>query len=107
PTRFPFPVAPFPSSYSPLMPAYARRAPEEPDQRSERHDRRRLLAREERRVEEPAFDQLVGGERQPDCDQSPQHALDRSLEQEGAPDEAVGGANQAHDGDLPAPLQHR
>src|SRR2546422_5179199 len=54
-----------------------------------------------------SVDQGVGGEREPDRDEAPEHPLDRSLEQEGAPDESVGRAHQARSEEHTSELQSR
>src|SRR6188508_3181551 len=91
---FPLPPSPFPRlSYPPQMPSHAARASEESDQSAERHDRRRLLAREERRLEQISIDDEIGHEREPDRHDPAEQSLDRPLQQERAANEAVGGAD--------------
>src|SRR5690242_15501838 len=84
-----------------------RRTAEKTDQCSESNDGHRLLFREERSLNQPAIDQRVGAVGEPDRDQSAEHALDRPLQQERAPDEAVRRTDEPHDRDLTTPLQHR
>src|SRR5581483_2650154 len=96
-----------PASHAPQVSSHRRRAPAQPEQRPEPDDRERLLPREERRLDEPAVDEEVGGVRQADRHEPAQRPLDRALEEEGPADEAVGRPDQPHDGDLAAALQHR
>src|SRR5713226_689346 len=93
-------------SHAPQMAAHRRGTAEQPDQGAEPDDRERLQPREEGGVDEPAVDEEVCPERQPDGDQPTQHALDRALQEKRAPDEPIGGAYEPHDGDLAAALQH-
>src|SRR5712691_5294418 len=94
------------ASYPSQMSTYGRCTPEEPNQRAESYDRKRLDVREERRLDEPAVDERVCAVGEPHRDEPAQHPLDGPLQQERAADEAVGGAHESHDGDLAAALQH-
>src|SRR5437660_742429 len=95
------------TSYPPQMSADARRTSKKADEHSEPDDRDGLFLREEGGVNQPAVDERVRAVRQRHRRQPAEHPLERALQQEGAPYEAVGRAHQAHDGDLAAALQHR
>src|SRR6266516_1802948 len=89
------------------MPAYAGRAAEQSDQRTEDDDGGSLLASEEGGLQQIAVDQYVRAKRQSDRDRAAQQAFHRALQQERPADEAVRRADEPHDGDLAAALQHR
>src|SRR5437762_6316783 len=93
----------YPSQVSPHRCSTAK----ESDESAEADYGERLHVREERRLDEPAVDEGVRAVREPDRDQTAEHSLDRSLQQERAADKAVGGAHQAQDGDLAVALQNR
>src|SRR6266487_3335510 len=104
----PRPPSPVPvRSYSFQMPAYAGRAAEQSDQRTEDDDGGSLLASEEGGLQQIAVDQYVRAKRQSDRDRAAQQAFHRALQQERPADEAVRRADEPHDGDLAAALQHR
>src|SRR2546428_1301694 len=95
------------TSYAPQVPPHGRGAAEEPNEHAEAHDGHRLFLREEGGVNQPAVDERVRAVRQRHRRQPAEHPLERALQQERAPHEAVGRSDQAHDGDLAAALQHR
>src|SRR5947208_13158543 len=95
------------TSYPPQMSADARRTSKKADEHSEPDDRDGLFLREEGGVNQPPVDERVRAVRQCHRRQPAEHALERALQQERAPHEAVGRAHQTHDGDLAAALQHR
>src|SRR5690606_10734925 len=92
------------------MPAHAHQAPEEPEQHAEDDDDQDVLGPEEheaaqyRRV---AAEHRIAGVAERNRQHATEKALDGALEQEGAPDEPVGGPDQAHDVDLPRALEQR
>src|ERR1041385_5283303 len=102
-----FRLSVFPS-HMPQMPPHAQHAPHQADERPEQHHQAELERPEEhqaaahlaRRLPE----HLQGDAAHEDRQAAAQQALDGAFEQEGAPDEAVGGADQAHDGDLAGAL---
>src|SRR6266498_1942807 len=103
----PRPPSPFPvCSYSLQTPPHARRAAEQSDQRTEDDDGGSLLASEEGGLQQIAVDQHVRAKRQSDRDRAAQQAFHRALQQERQPDEAVRRADEPHDRDLAAALQH-
>src|ERR1041385_2336783 len=105
-----FRLSVFPSLNMAQMPSHAQQAPHQPDQRPEQHHQAELERAEEhqaaahlaRRLPED----LQGKPAHEDRQAAAQQALERAFEQEGTPDEAVGGTDQAHDGDLARALQH-
>src|ERR1051325_4545023 len=105
-----FRLSVFPSLNMAKMPSDAQEAPHQPDQRPEHHHQAEL----ERAEEHQAAAHLAGGlpedlqgeAAHEDRQAAAQQALEGAFEEEGTPDEPVGGADQAHDGDLPRALQH-
>src|ERR1043166_5518350 len=106
----PFRLSAFPPSHMPQMPPHAQQAPHPPDERPEQPHQAELERAEEHQaaahLSRRLPEDLQGKPAHEDRQAAAQQALERAFEQEGTPDEAVGGTDQAHDGDLARALQH-
>src|SRR3989338_2950398 len=100
-------LEPCPSLNTPQVPADADEAAEQAEDASSRDPADRLRRGEERGLDQVGVDERVGAVREAERDHAAQQPLEEPLEQERAPDEPVGRADQPHDGYLAAALEDR
>src|SRR2546430_2707493 len=71
------------------------------------HAKENHLAIEENGLDEVFVDDSVGDPDEEQCQETTQHTFDKSVDEEGKPDEHIGRADEPHDGYLLGPCEDR